>query len=949
MKAKLFSLFIAIIITNVAYCQEKYAVLITGCKPKWGVLDDQVSTPLHQFDEFWNDTYLMWELLTQKYGFNYENVNVLYFNGNDWNDPNQSNTNTRYKASLHNRPKITNYPADTNTIAQVLTNLKNQLTDKDFLFVWTFGHGSISSSGDHGLLRAYDPLNPASETMYMQDARLGYLINMISAKKVVWMAQCYGGNFYDDITAGENCYFLSAGSPGQTTHPAEDICPYNYKNERFPNTSNPVDTCYHGEFNFHVYSSSNGFAPNYSPYHGHPTSCPNIYSLFSNTDLNSDGFIDQYESYTWLSTFLATQETPQLVDPKNISPYTSFLWPTLLHNDLSQNITCHGKIGISNQTRVLTGQTLTFEEGAEVHLLSGSSLTIDNGANLVIKQNVHFIKDSPTSVPIEIKGSLSIGNNVHFDGNNSPNYLELIMNNAQNSYSISNCTFSNCIFKGNNGIISIDHSTFNKSYCTFGSIIPSDNLINVRFCNFEGNGIQFPAINLNNVNKMVIASNNINNYLNGCTLNNSGFTTTPFYYLERNTITNCNYGSLQNNGRGIRLIGSRAIIRYNKILSNYIGLECLNNSTAYVYGYCPAPTINETQQISYNLNVEVQSTGNFPISFKHNAVADNNTEVRIKCIGCPVNQVYNLEKNYWVSNPPPSTLFSPSSNFDRDPTWTPGICTGTGVDPNPSSKVADSLYQVGLDLLEVEDFVSAKNEFNEIIQEYSGTAFAQSSLNELFYVEKALGENYNELKEFYTNDSLANNDSVMMKTASALANQCDIKLKNYDEAISWFENVIENPPSTNDSIFAIIDLGNTYLLAETDSLKNCPVGRFQEYKPKSIPEYFTYRDYLLGLVNNENTTHKGFNTIVKPAKINSLNPNPAHQSVNVIFELTDENTISFMIRNMVGQIDQSQNEEHYLKGIHSKTINTNKLAAGTYTLTILVNGISYDSQKLIIY
>jgi hypothetical protein len=63
MKPKLLMLLFAIIIANSTFCQEKYAVLITGCKPAFGPLDDQIPLVLHPYDEFWNDTFLMWELL----------------------------------------------------------------------------------------------------------------------------------------------------------------------------------------------------------------------------------------------------------------------------------------------------------------------------------------------------------------------------------------------------------------------------------------------------------------------------------------------------------------------------------------------------------------------------------------------------------------------------------------------------------------------------------------------------------------------------------------------------------------------------------------------------------------------------------------------------------------------------------------------------------------------
>ena len=150
---------------------KKYAILITGCKPSVGISDNPNPNIIgsdfsnHPFDEFWNDTYLMWELLTQQYEFSNENVKVLYYAGNDWQNIGSGSTNDRYKASKYFLEKITDYPADTNTITQVFTDLKNVMTDEDFLFVWTFGHGNKNTLSNQGLLRAYDPIYQ-SDTIY---------------------------------------------------------------------------------------------------------------------------------------------------------------------------------------------------------------------------------------------------------------------------------------------------------------------------------------------------------------------------------------------------------------------------------------------------------------------------------------------------------------------------------------------------------------------------------------------------------------------------------------------------------------------------------------------------------------------------------------------------------------------------------------------------------------
>ena len=66
--------------------QQKFAVIITGDSPGDGY-QGQFENPNSDYIEFWNDTYLMWELLVTRFGFDHEKVFVLFANGNDYSFP----------------------------------------------------------------------------------------------------------------------------------------------------------------------------------------------------------------------------------------------------------------------------------------------------------------------------------------------------------------------------------------------------------------------------------------------------------------------------------------------------------------------------------------------------------------------------------------------------------------------------------------------------------------------------------------------------------------------------------------------------------------------------------------------------------------------------------------------------------------------------------------------
>lgn len=87
MLKKFFHLIIVVILSSsFNLAQQYYAVLITGDTP-----EGYAQSPKNYnggdmysgYDEFWNDTFLMWELL-HNYGFADDHIYVLYGYGNDY-------------------------------------------------------------------------------------------------------------------------------------------------------------------------------------------------------------------------------------------------------------------------------------------------------------------------------------------------------------------------------------------------------------------------------------------------------------------------------------------------------------------------------------------------------------------------------------------------------------------------------------------------------------------------------------------------------------------------------------------------------------------------------------------------------------------------------------------------------------------------------------------------
>ena len=128
--------------------QEKYAVLITGDYaakniPKSSQWNQGKSDPA---EEFWYDTYLMWEMLTKPIdqggkGFSDENVFVLFTDGIDY-----------YFEGIYDRYKppigktVTDYPATKANVELVFNGLADgtdgfpKVSADDYLLVWAYGY-----------------------------------------------------------------------------------------------------------------------------------------------------------------------------------------------------------------------------------------------------------------------------------------------------------------------------------------------------------------------------------------------------------------------------------------------------------------------------------------------------------------------------------------------------------------------------------------------------------------------------------------------------------------------------------------------------------------------------------------------------------------------------------------------------------------------------------------
>jgi len=207
------------------------------------------------------------------------------------------------------------------------------------------------------------------------------------------------------------------------------------------------------------------------------------------------------------------------------------------------------------------------------------------------------------------------------------------------------------------------------------------------------------------------------------------------------------------------------------------------------------------------------------------------------------------------------------------------------------------------------------------------------------------------LRDYYLYSQTIQTDTNLQIISSWLANWCDIHNENWPTAIAWFENVIQNPPSLEDSIFAIIDLSYTYFLMQNGGYKATYTGAMPQYKFETYQQYEKNRDDLLALLMPEDNMSKSFRkglAVLQGGQLMQNIPNPFTGRTDIYYKLDNPSDISIKIYNLVGQMVCELNEGAREGGTYRTAFDATGMPAGMYYCSLLVNGKVSDSKKMLV-
>ncbi|MCX6235423.1 MAG: T9SS type A sorting domain-containing protein, partial [Bacteroidetes bacterium] len=228
-----------------------------------------------------------------------------------------------------------------------------------------------------------------------------------------------------------------------------------------------------------------------------------------------------------------------------------------------------------------------------------------------------------------------------------------------------------------------------------------------------------------------------------------------------------------------------------------------------------------------------------------------------------------------------------------------------------------------------------------------------ASVKELLALKRIYDHDFTGLKSYLDSVPTLQQDTETMNLTAHVSNWCNIENEDYITAINWFESQIENPPSFEDSIFAIIDLSYTYTLMESGGSRSSSyVGRYPEYKFATRKAYEKNREYLIDLLfkisGNQSDDQFPINNDTTVFSLIQNFPNPFRDQTDIIFSIPTAARVSIKVYNVLGALVEVPYDEFVESGEHRFTLSTKNLSEGIYYYSLEVNNEKKDVKKMIL-
>lgn len=476
----------------------------------------------------------------------------------------------------------------------------------------------------------------------------------------------------------------------------------------------------------------------------------------------------------------------------------------------------------------------------------------------------------------------------------------------------------------------------NKELIVFGEIIAHGT---------QENHIIIKAIQQNAGNQYwdgITLMNSSHSSFKHCIINNA---TNGLFYMnieeESPVVELC---ELYNNYIGINCFSSAPLIKENIIRDNAIGIACTHDSSPILTDFIHENRfkngiINNQSGITIDRSIAYIKNGfNDIYSSLHNSIYIEMHNPDIE---------FSASQNYWGTTDINEIYehLIPSESYNIFP-----ICTSPQSNYIPQRDLQFAMIKNAYQALDNEDYTIAVQTFKDVIDQFPETSESYVAIPGLFTCTKRSTQDWDAF-EIYL--SQVAQDTIRsekyLKLIDCYFNISKRERQDYDTAIANYESELLNNPTYEDSVYAVIDIGNTYIEAGLNG--RSATGSMSQLQPESIKKHVSNsRNLLLSFYKqqgNNNTPE------IYKYELKQNYPNPFNPETTISFSIPIDGKVDLSIYNIKGQKVKTLVHDELERGSHqviwnSKDNTGKSVATGIYFYKMSVNSKDKSIKKMLL-
>ena len=408
-----------------------------------------------------------------------------------------------------------------------------------------------------------------------------------------------------------------------------------------------------------------------------------------------------------------------------------------------------------------------------------------------------------------------------------------------------------------------------------------------------------------------------------------------------------NKNEIKFNRTGIEFYNSSFCINENEIENNSHGVNCYNYASPFFGLAIPLyfPDNGHNGLINNEMGLFLDSS--YPsLKYGHNAFQGNiDYNMQLQNIAYP--PVGAIE-NWW------GTIIQHDIELSIDPyEWVSFVPYDSENYTNFSRTDSLSLYEQAFLAYKEGSYLQAIGFFKQFINDTEETIDDLTSLAVLHdcYLET---DNIGAFKTFLQQKITEQPSETITKACNHYLALSNRSLDNFDEPIEYYENIILNDPTYEDSCYAVIDIGNTYL--EAGGRAN---GRLAYLVPDSWESHQKTTELLLESIrtgnhieaeNPEYDVFRLYNNFPNPFSLSGDNHSAG---TTFSFSIPTDNKVDFSIYNIKGQKVKTLTNQKFEKGFHELTWNgrdsfDKEVYSGVYLYKLDIGGKTKAVKKCLL-